>query len=292
MYRTAANQIKPIFQPELLKDDLLWRPTEVFLCGPGIGNAKFDLREKSKEILETVRSTKVYYGEDIDIRKMPRRERADLQTLEARFAHSVDLTILLLGSPGSIAELGTFSMIRNLRPRLYVLVPRQFYRAESYISRGPLSLIARQNLPNIIYVDEADPRQVGAQVRSLITFYKYAHGTLGWQYSDHLKNAPRRRNYSQNAYESFIASTRQEFECALTLLAIIIYDNPNFAELLRYTSLGPQRLSASLHRLYSTNSIKKMRQGRYHSVLKYSDPALSNFDTTRVSQLKAREIAA
>src|SRR5690606_14127923 len=65
-----------------------------------------------------------------------------------------DFTILILESPGAIAELGTFSMVESLNSRIFAVVPLEFHKGESYISRGPLSILSAHSSINVSYYSE------------------------------------------------------------------------------------------------------------------------------------------
>ena len=114
-----------IIGPHLLSAQALKKPTKVFLCGPGIGGANYRIREFARETLSRLPRVEVHFGEDIEKQAKFKKKRRDLQTLELEFAHAVDFTLLLLESPGSIAELGTFSMVENIRGRFAAASVRQ-----------------------------------------------------------------------------------------------------------------------------------------------------------------------
>lgn len=118
-----------IIGPHLLKKTVKNRKTDVFLCGPGYGGENFSVREYIRTSLTEIDNVSVHYGEEIEKISSFRRAKKDLQTLEAEFAHTVDFTLLMLESPGSMAELGTFSMIPNICSRLVVLVPKNSTKA-------------------------------------------------------------------------------------------------------------------------------------------------------------------
>ncbi|MGE0667677.1 MAG: hypothetical protein AB7O49_14060 [Sphingomonadales bacterium] len=116
-----------VFDPGLLCKEAAYRPLNVFLCGPGYGTEAHTLRSAVRDMLTGYKNVRVTYGEEIDPDELRVSTRMDLQTLESSFAHNVDFTVLMLDSPGAMAELGTFSMIDNVRPRLYILVSSMFF---------------------------------------------------------------------------------------------------------------------------------------------------------------------
>jgi len=281
-----------IIGPNLLKVSALKRPTRIFLCGPGIGAVNFQIREFAKTSLTNVGAIEVVYGEDIEKISSFKRKKKDLQTLELDFAHSVDYTFLILESPGSIAELGTFSMVENIRGRLVVLVPSQFYRDQSYIARGPLSLISGQFQSNIIYFDRKLDKNLRDRILFPLTFYKYANYRMGWKYVHHINSAYRDRGYKRNSYEDFISPVRDEFADAATYAGILILGNPTFPELVSSTSMSPGQTSEALRRLFQAGKIMKGGGGRYDTLMGFADSILEPFSTTRLSEARAKYVAS
>lgn len=281
-----------IIGPHLLSGQASKKLTKVFLCGPGIGGANYRIREFARETLLRLPNVEVHYGENIEEHAKFKKKRRDLQTLELEFAHAVDFTLLLLESPGSIAELGTFSMVDNIRGRLIVLVPSQFYRDSSYIARGPLSLISRNFQSNVIYFDRDIGIELSKRISYPLTFYKYAHYKLGSQYQQHIDNAFRQRDYGPQDYENFVANVRLEYAKAATFIGISILGSPTFPELISSTSLSPTQTSDALHRLYQSAKIMKESNGRYRPLAGFEDPIFDGFSTTAISQARAKFIAA
>ena len=280
-----------IIGPELLKNSVLKKKTRIFLCGPGIGGVNFSIREFAREQLASIPNVSVHYGEEIEKLATFKRRKHDLQTLEVEFAHASDFTLLILESPGSIAELGTFSMMKNLRGRLVVLVPSQFYRDSSYIARGPLSLISKSHLSNVIYFDRDQQAPLKQRILYPLTFYKFAHDRLSNKYQNHINSAYKDREYSENSYETFISDTRNEFYVSITYAAILMLGRPTFPELISSTSLSADSTSTALHALYQTGKVTKLSNGRYKPLTSFGDDLLSSFSTTKISEARAKFIA-
>lgn len=275
--------------PSLFKSDVQRAPQKIFICGPGIGSRGFDLRDKIKSYVESFSNCEVIFGEDVSSKKISVK-RADLQTLETQLAQSVDFTVLLLQSPGAIAELGTFSMIPSIRSRLFVLVPTEFYGAESYISRGPLSLIAQEFKRNVIYFDNDVDERIYSNLSFLITMYKYAYAQGRYQYDYHAHAAWREDNYNQLDYETYFQPIRDNFFEVVLLMAIVILDGPTFSELVSATQMHPDEVSSGLARLFSDSRIAKIRN-RYRSANSYSDVSLAQVNTMQLSRARASLIA-
>lgn len=287
-YRYSAIML---IQPTLLNDKAQKVQSKVFVCGPGLTSGRVDIRNLARQELEKMQNVKVVYGEDIEKEHSYSRRGMDLQTLEARFAHDVDFTLLILESAGSIAELGTFTQLPHLQDRLVVLVPNDFFRAESYIARGPLSLLAKRNPQNVIYFDSSRQSEMIGHVLYPLTFYKYAHYVLGVEYLAKTR-IPRVKGKDIEPYSEYIKGVRNSFHKAITLIGILVGDHPSYSELLVLTGLGPIQLNASLRELFLEGKIEKVPAAKYHSIGGFNDALLKPFSTTAISLARAKLLAA
>lgn len=243
----------------------------------------------ARDALQAIPSVKALYGEEIESQNSYKKQSTDLQTLEVRFAQDVDFTLLILESPGSIAELGTFTQIPGIRERLIVLLPVRFYRAESYISRGPLSLLTRLNPNSVIYFDAEEKNEMLDRVRYPLTFFKYAQYLHKLNY---LKNTMLRYQKTTTNYSSYIKPIRDQYQMATTLIAVLTGDRPSYAELLLSSGLHPDQLNSALHGLYNAGKIEKVGSGRYHSVNGFADSLLEPFSSTAISKNRSKRLAA
>lgn len=278
-------------RPGLFKKAIRSQKLTVFLCGPGFNAQGFKVRNSIREHLTSFDNVEVYFGEDLSS-KVLRIARSDLQTIEAQFAVKADFTILLLESPGAIAELGTFSMMDSIRPRLFVLVPAMFYEAESYIARGPLSLISAHHRSNIVYFASEDDRSLQVMADRVAALYKFARYAGGYYYTAKCLQQERlAKRYDYN-YESDFASLRNKFMETIMLSAIVALDQPTFSDLLDLTGFHPDDLSSALARLYAANRIQKHQGSRYIAPQGFKDSLLDTIDTTELSRARARLKAA
>lgn len=243
----------------------------------------------ARNALQKIPTVKAVYGEEIESIISYKKQSTDLQTLEVRFAHDVDFTLLILDSPGSIAELGTFTQLPGIRERLIVLLSGKFYRAESYISRGPLSLLTKLNPNSVIYFDPENEEEMLNRVRYPLTFFKYA------QYlhrSDYLKNTMLRYQKKLVDYSAYIKPIRTKYQMAATLISILAGDRPSYADLLLTSGLAPRQLNSALHGLYTAGKIEKVGSGRYRSKSGFGDDLLEPFSSTEISRTRSLRIAA
>lgn len=235
---------------------------KVFLCGPGIDSSSYKVRETIKTELTRIPNVSVFYGEEITSHTV-RVGRTNLQTIEAKFATQTDFTILILNSPGAFAELGTFTMIPDIRARLFVFVPSQYYGSRSYIARGPLSLLAESHVQNISYFDmEVSPSSI-SELFFPVSLAKYARQLGGPEY-DQIVLAPSRKQ-SQYAYERFISEYREQYSEVVCYMSILTNGKPSFIELVRIAKLPPKTITKSLSRLFRGGKIIKNKLGRYQA---------------------------
>lgn len=278
-----------IIQPSLLKTAAQNVSSRVFVCGPGYSSDGIAVRDMARDALQEIPNVKALYGEEIESQSSYKKQSTDLQTLEVRFAHDVDFTLLILESPGSIAELGTFTQLPGIRERLIVLLSGRFYRAESYISRGPLSLLTRLNPNSVIYFDAENENEMLDRVRYPLTFFKYAQYL---QRFDYLKNTMLRYQRKLTSYSGYIKPIRDQYQMATTLIAVLAGDRPSYAELLLSSGLHPDQLNAALHGLYKSGKIEKVGSGRYRSVNGFADDLLGPFSSTAISKTRSKRLAA
>lgn len=280
-----------LIQPALLNDKAQKVQSKVFVCGPGLTSGRVDIRNLARQELEKIQNVTAVYGEDIEKERSYSNKGMDLQTLEAQFAHDVDFTLLILESAGSIAELGTFAQLPHIRDRLVVLVPNNFFRAESYIARGPLSLLAKRNPQNVIYFDSSRQSEMIERVLYPLTFYKFAHYVLGAEYLAKTRVSRMKRD-SIEPYGEYTKDVRNSFHKAITLIGILVGDHPSYSELLVLTGLGPIQLNASLRELFLQKKVIKISAAKYHSVDGFNDAVLKPFSTTAISVARAKLLAA
>ena len=280
-----------IVDPDLLEIAARKMPLRVFLCGPGLSSSGFDARTKMRSLLERKYHAKVDYGEDLEHQKSRSSRLVDLQTLESQFAHTVDFTILILDSPGAIAELGTFSMIPNIMARLFVVVSSQYHRSNSYIARGPLSLISSYNTNNIIYYDKDDETSLSNGLMYPVCLYKFAKFDQGYTYQRKAIQKFRGRRFSRSDYTDYFNPIRRRFSESIVLAAVNILQNPTFTELVSRLRLDPNEISGALPRLMEQGAIQKVGNRNYRAPNGYSDQLLRPFNSTSLSKRRAEILA-
>lgn len=78
---------------------------------------------------------------------------SDLVTFEEHLAGLSDVIVLVVESPGAIAELGAFSVSPAIADRLLVLVAEIHYEQESFIKLGPLKRLEDKNSEAVLVYD-------------------------------------------------------------------------------------------------------------------------------------------
>ena len=289
-----ANYRFPVVDPELFRKDVRKEKLEVFLCGPGYDSRFFNIRESIKTYLER-HNVNVHFGEETEyIKSIIPSKNIDLQTMEVLFANKVDFTILLLNSPGSMAELGTFTLIESIRLRLFVVVSDEFHKDDSYIARGPLTILSRYSQLNVIYLNlfqsASDPLFLYqmTKLNFCISFFKYINFDDWWDYrmlclsDDVSRDAAARKKAVK-----YIADKKKEFLEKLVLNAIVILGEPTFADLLLWLRLSPDELRNALRNLFTAEGILKNKQQQYTSVKGFADVRLEYFDSGHLSKRRA-----
>lgn len=67
----------------------------------------------------------------------------DLVLFERHIAELSSIIVLVLESPGAVAELGLFSAIGEFRDKLLVFVDSQYYKSASFIKLGPIDFLEK-----------------------------------------------------------------------------------------------------------------------------------------------------
>lgn len=129
--------------------------TTIFLCGAEISN-KNKLRYKISKQLRSYKyffKYDIIYPEDIFDELLYSSKTKDVLSLESLLADSVDSIVLIPESPGSFAELGTFSNDIKLRKKMICIVDKKYRKKRSYINQGPLKLIKKEHNFSLLFID-------------------------------------------------------------------------------------------------------------------------------------------
>lgn len=104
-----------------------------------------------------VRGFDVLYPEELFQELLSRKPRQDLLTLETLLATSANAVIIIVESPGSIAELGAFVNSNELRPKLVAVVNKKHRNEKSFIMLGPVAQLRNERREAVIMHDFGQP---------------------------------------------------------------------------------------------------------------------------------------
>lgn len=76
---------------------------------------------------------------------------SDLVTFEKQVASLASVIVVFVESPGSIAELASFSQIPQIQKRLLVFLDTYHYQQNSFIRQGPIQFLEK-NTPGLVHV--------------------------------------------------------------------------------------------------------------------------------------------
>jgi hypothetical protein len=137
--------------------DLPSKSINIFLIGQATKNSSKSLRgilrnELIKKPLN-YKMLEIYYPEEIFDELIQGKKKFDLLDLENMLADSVNAVVIILESPGSIAELGAFSNNKRFAKKLLVIVDKKYKRQKSFIILGPIKYLNDTKNGKIIYWD-------------------------------------------------------------------------------------------------------------------------------------------
>ncbi|MEP3225718.1 MAG: retron St85 family effector protein [Parasphingorhabdus sp.] len=132
---------------KLENSNVLYPQDIVFLCGGSYAKKgsylsfrDFIYRNKADVLV----GRKVILAEDA-AKKFDAKIYDDLLQFEAHIASISRLVLLVSEGPGAIAELGAFSQISEIQPKLLVYLNSDHYRENSFIKDGPIRYLERHN---------------------------------------------------------------------------------------------------------------------------------------------------
>ena len=136
----------------------------IVLCGGKINKDNGDPASAREFFLKRIKEKfpdlhkKIFLAETISAwaeEMIQERYTPDLLTFESHISSLASAVCLIVESPGSIAELGSFSLLKGVRERLMVVMRQEWHDQKSFISLGPVAkikeLIGPENNPIHIY---------------------------------------------------------------------------------------------------------------------------------------------
>ncbi len=153
-----------------------FQPIRIFLCGGSIFD-KTKMRYKIQNYLFQYQrqypSSSRYaisYPEDL-FDELLMSKKYDLLSLESLLADSVNVIIIAVESPGSIAELGAFANDKRLIKKTIVINDIKFKQDKSFINQGPIKLLKKVTPTSVMYLDFNEPNfsQLTKSIKTVMT---------------------------------------------------------------------------------------------------------------------------
>jgi len=114
----------------------------IFLCGAAASKGRDAIRDY---LAKHTPDLDVFYAEKVWEQIASLGERDALQ-MEEDLAKLADLVIVIVESPGTLTELGAFSLSPGLRKKLLPIVDQRYQQDSSFISNGPLRWIDAESV--------------------------------------------------------------------------------------------------------------------------------------------------
>lgn len=148
------------------------RGLTVFLVGAGSDNPASIRGALRKELTSSryYNWLDVYYPEELFEELMGSTGDFDLLSLENLLAKSVHAVVIIVESPGAIAELGAFSNHSELSGRLVVIVDTKYRDDRSFIILGPVRYLNNKNKSAVVFHNLRKPEigELGKQIREAV----------------------------------------------------------------------------------------------------------------------------
>ena len=123
----------------------------IFLCGAKDSSARDELRDYIQA--NWGHDFLVFYAEDV-WNVIAGRTDLNALKMEQALADLADVVAVIVESPGTFAEVGAFSLSDDLRPKLLLVIDKQFQHSESFINTGPVRWTDQDSLFSpAIYTD-------------------------------------------------------------------------------------------------------------------------------------------
>lgn len=141
---------------DLKKTRILQLPSFIFLCGGKISSDE-EIFYSCRDIFYShIKEHKYSYFDNVILAEnvfdyFKLSEYKDLLSFEKDLASLSALTIIFSESPGSIAELGSFSVLEYIRDRLLVVIHSDDAYSKSFIWQGPISYLNNVDIDNRLH---------------------------------------------------------------------------------------------------------------------------------------------
>jgi hypothetical protein len=140
---------------------------KVLICGGKFDFSKqeisLSMRDAYLKLINnpTFKDTDLVLAEDITKEYLSESLYDDILNFENDLAQACDLVILFCESEGSFAELGSFSVDREISSKLFVVVRNKHFQKNSFIKLGPLQALANIHEQSVFVIHDNDIGIVG-----------------------------------------------------------------------------------------------------------------------------------
>lgn len=122
-----------------------YRCFSVFLCGSQ-KTGQIDLRLEIKRLINNRFRCEAFLGEDIPEFKDPLLKASSGLDIELRAARKADSILIVLGTPGTIAEVTAFGLDPNIKPKIRVFNDSEFKGATTFVNLAVSNLLEESQI--------------------------------------------------------------------------------------------------------------------------------------------------
>jgi hypothetical protein len=142
---------------DLSKSRIINYPRYIFLCGgpvsssmpPGVPRSLWHSLVKKIGIDYPDLQKNIVLAESI-FDKFEKDDYGDLLTFERDLASFCSAIVIILESPGAIAEFGAFVLLKEVVDKLYAVIDSSHYKAPSFIRKGPIEYLLQRQEKQVI----------------------------------------------------------------------------------------------------------------------------------------------
>lgn len=144
----------------------------IFLCGADTGRTDSFRYLINNELKKNARYN-VVYPENIFATLLSSKEN-NLLELEDELAKYVDLIIIPLEGQGTLAEIGAFTVNKNLLPKIIAINDAKYKNAKSFINLGPLDLVKKNNSKNLLFFTKGKEMKTLDELLYIVSTKRYS----------------------------------------------------------------------------------------------------------------------
>lgn len=136
---------------------------DIFLCGGDVNEDT--VRKKVRDYLKSEKYIMIFYPEKVFVEYFNLNSESDYLTLETILAENVDFICIVCESPGSIAELGAFSINKKVRPKIIAMIDEKYKNDESFINLGPVKHLLNNDKSSVKHYSDENIEEICAELQ-------------------------------------------------------------------------------------------------------------------------------